>query len=465
VRYLLSVLALASAGCAFYQPDLPDCVLPCGEAGACPQGLTCLEGLCRPPGKTAACECTAGKSRPCGSNVGSCKQGFQECTSAGTWGECTGSVEPSVERCDGRDNDCDGYTDYVPAKMLVEDRLPYTNYETRLFGNDAGYSLLVDATLGDGGIAVLLRHYDDHFNELGAPTVVREGDFSRSFAATTGEAVVTALNVEGTVELHLTPMQPGATSLRLAELPDSGYERRIHVAVMPGFARIGWGTGTSVRLADVPWDGGVVRFRDLPDFVDGGSVVDFSLTSDGRSSLFQVPVDEGDGGVRYLNVLQDNETFVIARTDVGLTFAGGYDYPFVRGRQPLLARGNELPYVSDWSDGLSRRVTFSYDLATSDDSYEVLPQGEGTWGESDVVLAPNQDLLAAFSNSKQQSIVLTSIHGSAFRDLEIVQRNLPDNSGFGPPSIALSGDEMVGLVWTTSRGVMARRVCPPRVGD
>jgi len=464
MRFLLS-LCLVLSGCTFYQPDLTDCVLPCGEKDACPQGLTCRDGLCRPPGKTAACECTAGKTRPCGSNVGACKQGFQECSSAGTWGACTGSVEPSVETCDGRDNDCDGYTDYVPGKMLVEDRLPYTNYETRLFGNDAGYSLLVDATLDDGGTAILLHHYDDHFNELGTPSLVREGDFGRSYAAATAKAVVTALNADGVVELYLTPMQPGAATVRLAQIPDAGYERRIHLAVTPQTARIGWGTGHSVRLADVPWLPGPTRITDLPDFVDGGSVVDFSLSSDGRYSLFQVPVDELDGGQSYLNVLEDNQTFTVLRADVGVTFAGGYDYPFVRGRQPLLARGNQLPYVSDWSDGLARRVTFSYDLASSDDSYEILPQGEGNWGESDVVLLPNQDLLAAFSNIKQQSIVLTSIHGTAFRDLEVVLRNLPDNSGFGPPLIALSGDEMVGLAWVTSKGVMARRLCPPRVGD
>ena len=42
--------------------------------------------------------------------VGSCQAGQQAC-SAGTWGTCTGEVTPSAELCDNKDNDCDGATD------------------------------------------------------------------------------------------------------------------------------------------------------------------------------------------------------------------------------------------------------------------------------------------------------------------------------------------------------------------
>jgi hypothetical protein len=93
------------------------------------------------------------------------------------------------------------------------------------------------------------------------------------------------------------------------------------------------------------------------------------------------------------------------------------------------------------------------------------PGGEGSWGESDVIFDGNQDLLAAFSNLKQQSLVLATVHGADFSEFEVVLRNLPDNTGFGPPSIALSGGEMVGVAWSNSRGIMSRLVCPPRVGD
>ncbi len=50
-------------------------------------------------------------TRPCGSGVGDCRIGVETC-SAGTWGGCTG-VNPTVETCDGRDNDCDGTRDGI----------------------------------------------------------------------------------------------------------------------------------------------------------------------------------------------------------------------------------------------------------------------------------------------------------------------------------------------------------------
>lgn len=51
-----------------------------------------------------------GLSRACGSDVGECRRGSQTC-SGGGWGGCVGSVEPSAEDCNGRDEDCDGRTD------------------------------------------------------------------------------------------------------------------------------------------------------------------------------------------------------------------------------------------------------------------------------------------------------------------------------------------------------------------
>jgi hypothetical protein len=58
------------------------------------------------------CECDFGDSRSCGSDVGSCNSGLQQCTSNGTWSsECIAEVPPTNETCDGFDDDCDGEVD------------------------------------------------------------------------------------------------------------------------------------------------------------------------------------------------------------------------------------------------------------------------------------------------------------------------------------------------------------------
>lgn len=56
------------------------------------------------------CECVEGHTQSCGTDIGECSRGTQTCI-AGGWGTCAGSVAPSVEACDGLDNDCDGAVD------------------------------------------------------------------------------------------------------------------------------------------------------------------------------------------------------------------------------------------------------------------------------------------------------------------------------------------------------------------
>ena len=63
------------------------------------------------------CTCTLGAKQACGSDVGECTKGNQECKNEGGkvgWGACTGGTQPKAEKplgCDGKDSDCDGTVD------------------------------------------------------------------------------------------------------------------------------------------------------------------------------------------------------------------------------------------------------------------------------------------------------------------------------------------------------------------
>lgn len=63
------------------------------------------------------CACTPGQTRSCYNGPagtqgrGACRAGTTTCDSNGRWGRCTGEVQPTDDRCDGIDNNCDGRVD------------------------------------------------------------------------------------------------------------------------------------------------------------------------------------------------------------------------------------------------------------------------------------------------------------------------------------------------------------------
>lgn len=63
------------------------------------------------------CPCSQGQTQSCYTgpmgteNTGVCKPGMQTCDITGMWGSCDGAVTPSVESCNGLDDDCNGTID------------------------------------------------------------------------------------------------------------------------------------------------------------------------------------------------------------------------------------------------------------------------------------------------------------------------------------------------------------------
>jgi len=100
----------------------PSCGLACGADGGCPDGYHCDEAAVSVDGVAGAqcvpdsglCECTqdsVGQQLPCEitNDVGTCL-GTQVCGEGGVLGACDART-PTVETCNGVDDDCNGFAD------------------------------------------------------------------------------------------------------------------------------------------------------------------------------------------------------------------------------------------------------------------------------------------------------------------------------------------------------------------
>ena len=112
----------ATCGLGICQKTAEECIdgmpNPCVPDPPNPQGETCdgYDDDCD-GSVDEDCPCVAGEEQACYTGppntqgVGICTAGTQICDSNGAWGQCNGSVNPTVEQCNGLDDDCDNTVD------------------------------------------------------------------------------------------------------------------------------------------------------------------------------------------------------------------------------------------------------------------------------------------------------------------------------------------------------------------
>lgn len=511
------VVALAlgtAAGCSFYSPTIVDCAITCAEDGPCPGGTSCRNGFCRPETAMGDCACKLGDTRPCGGGRGECKPGSESCTAERVWSgvcvnegrpvaevcnnkddDCDGLVDDDVTdlqacalslgvcagkknrcesgaqlvcdpsdygpayervetRCDGLDNDCDGFTDIRPLTVLTNEGS--TTAPFQLLAMPQGFALVFERRPAAGSPELIVARYDEQFSFQRSAVVARPPP-NAFHARAVGEAVYVATSSDGGV---------GLTRVNTQVSGDGGLERfeALLDAGFSGGLRLGVGEqAVSTFLADgddrarmLVWqlDGGLSTVRDLN--AGPGVPVTVSLNS----------VNVSDRG-HFVIYSADDPAGDTVRQLVRLGDGGVWSPPFFGGVEAEL---------TEWDAGVSAAYSYSSTSNSLSGVYYLPDLTRGLtevaaaasflsqqWGASSAVRTQAGDLHLAMQERTpgggQQIVVGTSVPvGDTF---SFRLRNL--DGGAGVPAVLTSTLEPAWLLvgWRDTNSIRIRKVCAP----
>ncbi|MBL8920165.1 MAG: hypothetical protein JNJ54_14965 [Myxococcaceae bacterium] len=504
----------AASGCSFYSPTAVDCSITCGESGPCPRGTSCRNGFCRLDSAQGECACKLGDTRPCGGGRGECKPGTEVCTSERVWsGICVNEGKPAMEVCNNKDDDCDGLVDddvtdrqacaltlgvCAGARNRCEsgsqltceasDYGPrYQTAETRCDGEDndcdgfadvrgvtllsaeasmtapfqmlalpQGFALVFVRTPSNGPTELLVARFDDAMQFQRNALVWKPAPLA-FHARALGDAVFVATTVDGGVWLtrvDTTSAPPDGGPERFAPLLDAGYSSGL---------RLGLGEeAVSTYLADgedrartLVWqlDGGLSLVKDLnagpgvPATVtlnscnvsDRGHYVIYSADDSNGDTVRQL-IRLGDGGV-WTPPYYGGVEAELNEWDAGVSCT----YPYSESSSSL----SGIYYLPDLTLGITEVAAAASNLAQQ-------------WAAMSAFRTPAGDLQVAMQErvpgGGERVVVGTSAPvGTTFT---FRLRNL--DGGAGPPGLVPSADQSWLIVgWREANQLRARKVCAP----
>lgn len=513
-RALLAALLLAGAsGCAFYSPDVVDCSVRCGDKDACPSNTVCKDGFCRKPDATNRCDCKPGESRPCGGGKGECTPGLQSCTENGAWTACLGEGKPTEEKCDGKDNNCDGVVDnsvadpplceknlgvcglgrqlcvsasfqactvadygpfYEPVEVscdgydndcdgFVDSTPPVTlatgvTSEFALLAEPAGFAAVFADSAG-----IEVTRFDQALVRQGNVLVEAGTQPQMLGAAIDGADVYLVWSVNGAVSAaHVSPSLPMPEML--PALPNAKASSYLKVGARAGELVAGFLADGDKRAELVVWplDGGAPRVTTLNAGADGGlwtdgALYDMTVSGGGNYAAWRGSYIDPDGGssTNTYQTVSAKPPF----TTVSTSYLGGDG--------ALVEDGPRLTYTYSYSffsfiqfiDSYSG-VYFKKNLLVNGDE-EVVRRVDK---EADVfgavhAMAINGQILLAYMDKQASKLVLASESRSGsvttFR-----LRDASNNGGFGVPRLA-GLSTYIALAWEQNGTLFAQRSCAP----